>query len=360
MKKTLTALFYLIAFGAIVYFLRYYLHAPREFIISLILSLAIIGILVRKKNSYLIAIGSSLLIIHIVWLIAIFIPVYEEQLDIRRWYRQNPSLLTQLPGATVETQVLLSNNKQLSFNSTELVANPLAIYQWDQISTRWAEIRSDAGVFLTFRDGSSAHLLPQTTIKIERLAPDYVSLTNSQIALSLDRGVITVSTMRKTFADEQRYVVANNSHFSCKQCTIALSGNAWSIASDEPFVRWTSWGEHIMLSGGNYSFDTNAIRKSDSTILQTLLTETKTTLLNRGETYTHRRQEFIRRERGRTMDASILLTTVSKRKMAIIGLIDRTYREKYNNLLLYEYLREGGELPTQFNEQKHLIEFVSF
>lgn len=129
MKKTLTALFYLIAFGAIVYFLRYYLHAPREFIISLILSLAIIGILVRKKNSYLIAIGSSLLIIHIVWLIAIFIPVYEEQLDIRRWYRQNPSLLTQLPGATVETQVLLSNNKQLSFNSTELVANPLAIYQ---------------------------------------------------------------------------------------------------------------------------------------------------------------------------------------------------------------------------------------
>jgi|GEM_PF-6192212 len=108
MKKSLTALFYLIAFAAASYFLREYLQAPRSFIISLIISLAIILYLVQQRSRYLLAIGATLLIGHAIRLIGIFIPVYEHTPDIRQRYRRNPSMLRATADASPDIKVTLS------------------------------------------------------------------------------------------------------------------------------------------------------------------------------------------------------------------------------------------------------------
>ncbi len=93
MKKLLTTLFYLVAFAAVSYFLREYLHAPKAFIISLIISLGIVVILAAMKSKFLRPLGILLLASHTLWLIGIFIPVYNSQPDIRQRYRRAPNSL---------------------------------------------------------------------------------------------------------------------------------------------------------------------------------------------------------------------------------------------------------------------------
>ncbi len=109
MKKYGTFLFYLVALAAVSYFLRQYLHAPREFIISLIISLAIIARIARQKKSYLPIIGTILLIGHMIRLIWLFIPVYNHQPDIRQWYRKAPTTIRSLPGASSGVNLLLEH-----------------------------------------------------------------------------------------------------------------------------------------------------------------------------------------------------------------------------------------------------------
>lgn len=53
MKKFGMGLFYIVAFCGISYFLWEYLNAPREFIVSLIISVLIIGVLAWKKSPYM-------------------------------------------------------------------------------------------------------------------------------------------------------------------------------------------------------------------------------------------------------------------------------------------------------------------
>lgn len=45
--------------------------------------------------------------------------------------------------------------------------------------------------------------------------------------------------------------------------------------------------------------------------------------------------------------------------MALVGLFDRTYREKYDNLMLYEYIRGASDtIPPRFEEDKSFYEFT--
>lgn len=97
MKKYATFFFYLIALAAASYFLREYLHVPREFIISLIISLCVIAWMGRQKKSYLPAIGTILVVGHLLWMAWIFIPVYSHEPDIRQWYRKTPTIIRPLP-----------------------------------------------------------------------------------------------------------------------------------------------------------------------------------------------------------------------------------------------------------------------
>ena len=115
MKKTLTYLFYIAAFAAVSYFLREYLNAPKEFIISLIISLAIILLMIAKKSPYVRTIGIILIVFHAIWLIGYFIPVYENTPDIRQRYRRNPSILLTLSSEDTGTVVtLIDHGKTLT------------------------------------------------------------------------------------------------------------------------------------------------------------------------------------------------------------------------------------------------------
>ncbi|MBP6911015.1 hypothetical protein KBC03_05520 [Patescibacteria group bacterium] len=45
--------------------------------------------------------------------------------------------------------------------------------------------------------------------------------------------------------------------------------------------------------------------------------------------------------------------------MALVGLFDRTYRERYDNLMLYEYILGNSDtIPPRFEDKKFLYEFI--
>ena len=100
MNKSILFLFYFVALCAASYFLWEYIHAPRALIISLIISLAIVGRAVWQKSKYASALGITLISAHLIWLIGFLIPVYDKQPDIRQRYRRSKNLIVALPDAT--------------------------------------------------------------------------------------------------------------------------------------------------------------------------------------------------------------------------------------------------------------------
>lgn len=112
MKKVLTVVFYLGAFGAVSYFLWQYLHIPRVFLISLIASLALVLILAANKSRYMRPVGIILLAIHMVWLATYFIPVYEKTPDIRQRYRRSPNTIRTLSSVSSGLIVTLVSQEQ--------------------------------------------------------------------------------------------------------------------------------------------------------------------------------------------------------------------------------------------------------
>lgn len=359
MKKYGIFFFYLVALAAAGYFLREYLHTPREFIISLIISLVIIARIARQKKSYLPLVGSILLIGHMLRMIWIFIPVYNHQPDIRQWYRKTPNMIRSLPETNSGVLLFLEH----AWKTTTLQANQLKtwkpIYQGDRIRTAGPSLSFDDRLAIFLRDGSHIQVLPQSSMSFETLSPDYLKLSGSRISVILQQWVISMSTRRKEFLPIQRYVKAWNLSFSCRSCIIAFSGSAWTIASDASFIRRTTSGEKLSISGGVYNFSRNSITRTTNSTIISLLSDTQSSLFSRRNDYDKQRNNFISTERWRPLDTSPMLESVSKIKMSLAWFADRSYLRKRDNLALYEYLRWSSEIfPSAFDEQKNLYEFM--
>lgn len=121
----------------------------------------------------------------------------------------------------------------------------------------------------------------------------------------------------------------------------------------------TNSGEILSISGGVYSFSRNSISAATNPTLLSLFIDSTTPLSSWRNEYDAQRKNFITSQRGRPLETSTMLQSISKIKMSLAGIANRTYLDKRNHLLLYEYLRESTELfPSAFASQQYLYEFI--
>lgn len=358
MKKSFLFLFYLCALVATSYFLWQYLQAPKPLIISLIISLCIIWICVRQKSRYTSFVGVTLLSIHMIWFLGFSIPTYDKEPDIRQWYRRSPNMLFSLSTNTW-TLITLTHGNNIYTTRADTLLSGRPIYQYDTITTAGPTISSDDRVMIGFRDSSNAQIFPQSNLTIEKLSPDFSGLTMSRIGIVLSGWIVSVSTRRTHVTISEWYVKAWNMTFFCSSCIIAYSGTNGMIASRSGFSGQQNSWEIVHFSGWSYIFWGKNISASNSSSLTNLVGSTENTTLNRNNTYDIQKDKFIVEHRWRPFETSSLLANLSKLKMALVGLFDRTARDQYNYLLLFNHLRDRtNPLPNAFIDQKEIDEFI--
>lgn len=133
--------------------------------------------MVWQRKKYTAFIGSLLLVIHIIWLAWILIPIYNNTPDIRQRYRRTPSMIRSLLSNSTGMTIIIEHAGKASTLSPSDLTEGQPIYQQDRIITRAPRIIANDRLLLTFWDGSTMQLFPQSTLRIDSLSPRFSSLS---------------------------------------------------------------------------------------------------------------------------------------------------------------------------------------
>lgn len=339
-------------------------------IISIIVSSILIYLLSKSKN--ILSIYSIIIIItfNIILLIFSIIPVYNKDVNVTGYYYQNPNIMR--IDIKDSDDILSENMAKIVIQNPnffdkkfDLITAPkenIILNSWDTITfvSKSNQLQSIVNIYLW--DGSIIRLLPQSTIKIDKILRDSNDILNSKTQVTLQKWNIWFRIIRTIFTKDWFNVKTSN-------WNIVIRWTAWLVNQDD----WKTLvysNDHIIQVENN-SWDSEMVNKSEIAEMSELWIKKWTindyidniwvNIVSKIKSF----EEFDKKDLEEyqkwvidyantnfswIFDKQKNLSYLSEIKLKFLSMIDSKYEKNYDNYNKYKYINWEDSKIWTWNE----------
>lgn len=336
-------------------------------IISIVISSGLIYLLSKSKN--ILSIYSIIIIItfNIILLIFSIIPVYNKDVDVTWYYYQNPNIMR--IDVKDSDDILSENMARIVIQNSnffdkkfDLITAPkenIILNSWDTITfvSKSNQLESIINIYLW--DGSIIRLLPQSTIKIDKILRDSNDILNSKTQVTLQKWNIWFRIIRTIFTKDWFNVKTSN-------WNIVIRWTAWLVNQDDGKTLVYS-NDHIIQVENN-SWDSEMINKSEIAEMSELwikkwsindyINNIWSNVVSKIKSFENFDKQDLEEYQKWVInyantnfswifDKQQNLSYLSELKLKFLSMIDKKYEKNYDNYNKYKYINwESSELWT--------------
>lgn len=370
-------LIYVITLAIWIFALWQILNIPFQILIMIIVSVLIIYLISKKKNFLTIYITIFIIIINLLTIVFTLIPTYSKNVELSDFYKKQENILKI---DIQNTKKLQKNRAKIFIKNSQKDKNTIIelwkqkkdiekkIYSGDSISfiSKTKDLDTLATIYLW--DWTIIRLLPQSTIKMNKLIKNTQKLTDSQTQIEVDKWQIRFNVI-KTITNKEWFNIETSNW------TLVIRGTAGFIEKNSQ--------KNTMVYSHNHIIEIKN-KKWETKLLPTqkamLFSNEKFSQINLENFYQKLNQkirkkikkfpildkehikqykkhfkEYIKKNFSRILDQRKKIETISYIKMKILSFFDKKYEKQIQNYRKYKTLTSGISIEKYLKRMEQYV-----